>query len=59
MSIPTLTPASTKSAIVLPDSVSFTGVAPGDSVVADACPIGYYTGSADFVSGAVSQVSYT
>jgi len=59
MAIPTLTPASTKSAIVLPESVSFTGVAPGDSDVAAACPIGYYTASAGFISGAVAQVAYT
>jgi hypothetical protein len=59
MSLPTLTPTSTTSAIVLPSSVSFTGVAPADSDVSDACPIGFYTASADFVSGAVAQVAYT
>tara|TARA_R100001082_G_scaffold45205_1_gene24120 strand:+ start:399 stop:1673 length:1275 start_codon:yes stop_codon:yes gene_type:complete len=59
MAIPTLTPASTNSAIVLPASVSFNGASPADSVVSDACPIGYYTGSAQFVSGAIAQVAYT
>mgnify|MGYP003631430316 FL=1 len=59
MAIPTLTPASTKSAIVLPESVTLAGLAPGSSVVSEACPIGFYTGSAAFVSGAVAQVSYT
>jgi hypothetical protein len=59
MSFPTLTPRSTVSAIVLPQTASFTGVDPADSDVAAACPIGYYTASAAFVSGAVSQVAYT
>jgi len=59
MSLPTLTPISNTSAVILPKSVSHTGVAPKDTDVADACPIGYYTGSASFVSGAISQVAYT
>ena len=59
MAIPTLTPASSKSAIVLPDSVTLNGSTPANSVVSDACPIGFYTASADFVSGAAAQVAYT
>jgi len=60
MAVPTLTPTSTKSAIVLPESVSFNDShTPSQSVVAEACPIGFYTGSAGFVSGAISQVAYT
>jgi len=52
MAVPTLTPTSTKSAIVLPET--------GDtSKVAAACPIGYYTGSSDFLAGAAAQVMYT
>jgi hypothetical protein len=52
MSLPTLTPTSTVSAIILPE----TGSA---SNVAGACPIGAYTSSVDFITGAVSQVAYT
>tara|TARA_R100000808_G_C2145471_1_gene153306 strand:+ start:1393 stop:2640 length:1248 start_codon:yes stop_codon:yes gene_type:complete len=52
MSLPTLTPTSTTSAIVLP----ITGTA---SNVAAACPIGFYTASAAFVTGAVAQVAFT
>tara|TARA_Y100001973_G_scaffold55721_1_gene82357 strand:+ start:80621 stop:81892 length:1272 start_codon:yes stop_codon:yes gene_type:complete len=52
MSYPDLTPASSASAIVLP----ITGTE-GD--VADACPIGVYTASVDFLSGAAAQVAYT
>jgi hypothetical protein len=59
MSLPTLTPTSTVSAIVLPKTASFDGSAPEESDVAIACPIGAYTSSADFVTGAVSQVAYT
>ena len=59
MAIPTLTPASTTSAIVLPSTVSFTGHSPETSDVIDACPIKYYSGSVGFVSGAVAQVAYT
>jgi hypothetical protein len=59
MSLPTLTPTSTTSAIILPKTVSFDGSSPEDSDVAKACPIGYYTGSAAFVTGAISQVAYT
>ena len=43
MSIPTLTPSATESAIVLPESVSFNdNHTPSQSVVAEACPIGFY-----------------
>ena len=50
MAIPTLTPASsTVSAIVLPSTGS-------ESSVAASCPIGVYTGSTDFLSGASDQV---
>jgi len=52
MALPTLTPKSTTSAIILPK----TGSA---SNVAAACPIGAYTASADFVTGAVAQVAFT
>jgi hypothetical protein len=52
MAIPTLTPSSTKSAIVLPATGSTTKVAA-------ACPIGFYTGSADFLAGAAAQVAFT
>jgi len=51
MALPTLTPASTKSALVLP----VTG-ATGDVVAA--LPLGAYTGSA-FLAGAAAQVAYT
>lgn len=59
MSLPTLTPVSNTSAIVLPQTASHNGATPANSHVAAACPIGYYTGSASFVSGAVAQVAYT
>ena len=52
MAIPTLTPASEVSAIVLPATGS-------TSFVASKCPIGVYTASADFLSGASDQVAYT
>jgi len=52
MALPTLTPTSTTSAIILPKTGSTTNVA-------DACPIGAYTTSADFITGAVAQVAYT
>ncbi len=44
MSLPTLTPTSTKSAIVLPSTGSTDNVA-------SACPIGFYTGSTAFLEG--------
>jgi hypothetical protein len=52
MAIPTLTPAATTSAITLPS----TGT---PSFVSASCPIGVYTGSSDFLSGASDQVAYT
>ncbi len=52
MSLPTLTPTSTKSAIILPETGST------DNVAA-ACPIGVYKTSADFISGAAAQVAFT
>ena len=52
MSLPTLTPTSTQSAIILP----VTGT---HANVADACPMGIYTGSAEFITGAVQQVKFT
>ena len=52
MAIPTLTPKSTTSAIVLPA----TGAA---GSVAGECPFGMFTGSVDFLSGAAEQVAYT
>jgi len=59
MAIPTLTPTSQTSAIVLPATGTLQGGSPEDSHVADACPIGAYTASVAFVSGAVAQVAYT
>ena len=52
MAIPTLTPTATTSAIVLPSTGSTTAVAA-------ALPIGTYSSSAQFISGAVAQVAYT
>ena len=52
MAIPTLTPKSQVSAIVLPA----TGTA---GSVAAQCPFGMFTGSAEFLSGAAEQVAYT
>lgn len=52
MAIPTLTPASTVSAIVLPATGSTTSVATNT-------PIGVYDSSTDFLSGAADQVAYT
>ena len=53
MAIPTLTPASQTSANILPATGST------DNVVASAVPFGVYLSSADFVSGAATQVAYT
>ena len=52
MAIPTLSPKSTISAIVLPATGS-----PGK--VAAECPFAMYTGSVEFLSGAAEQVAYT
>ncbi len=52
MALPTLTPVSKTSAIILPKTGSAT------SVVA-ALPLGVYSGSAEFITGAVAQVAYT
>ena len=52
MSFPSLTPTSTTSAITLPA----TGTV-GD--VASSLAIGFYSGSAAFISGAAAQVAYT
>ena len=59
MSLPTLTPTSTQSAIILPQTALFNGAEPIDSEVIDACPIGAYSGSAAFVTGAIAQVAFT
>ena len=59
MSLPTLTPTSTTSAVVLPKTASFNGSTAANSHVSDACPIGFYTASVAFVTGAVAQVAYT
>ena len=62
MALPTLTPTSQTSAIILPESATSVladTIAPGDTQVAAACPIGAYTSSVDFITGAVSQVAYT
>ena len=52
MSFPTLTPTSQTSAIILPA----TGTAGN---VAEALPVGVYSDSVDFLSGAAAQVAYT
>ena len=52
MAIPNLNPISETSAVVLPATGS-------TSMVAPACPLGIYTGSFDFLSGASDQVAYT
>ena len=52
MSLPELTPTSQTSAIILP----ITGTI---SKVADALPLGVYSASDEFLSGAVAQVKYT
>jgi len=52
MAVPTLTPVSKTSAIVLPSAGT-------PENVAAACPIGVYIGSVDFLSGASAQVAYT
>ena len=52
MSLPTLTPTSQTSAIILPVTGTITNVA-------DACPMGVYTGSNEFLTGALQQVKYT
>ena len=51
MAVPTLTPASTLSAVVLPSAGNL-----GD--VASALPFGIYSNSAAFISGAADQVAY-
>ncbi len=57
MSIPTLTPTATTSAITLPSSVATNATT--EVHIKDACSIGAYTGSVDFMTGAVAQVAYT
>lgn len=52
MALPTLTPTSRTSAIILPKTGSTANVA-------DALPIGVYSGSAGFISGAAAQVAFT
>ena len=52
MALPTLTPVSNTSATILPITGS-------PERVSNACPIGVYTGSVDFLSGASAQVGYT
>ncbi len=52
MALPTLTPKSQTSAIILP----ITGTT-GD--VTASCPIGVYNSSTEFISGAVAQVAFT
>ena len=52
MAYPTLTPSSQTNAIVLPITGNVLDVA-------SSCPIGAYTGSSGFLSGAQAQVSYT
>jgi hypothetical protein len=57
MSIPTLTPTATTSAITLPSSVETNATT--ETHIKDACSIGAYTGSVGFLTGAVAQVAYT
>ena len=57
MSIPTLTPSATTSAITLPSSVEESATT--EVHIKDACSIGAYTGSVGFLTGAVAQVAYT
>ena len=52
MSIPTLTPASTKSAIVLPETGSAANVS-------SSLPLGVYSASQQFLTGAAKQVNFT
>tara|TARA_Y100000592_G_scaffold75464_1_gene117895 strand:- start:1842 stop:3119 length:1278 start_codon:yes stop_codon:yes gene_type:complete len=52
MAIPKLNPVSQQSSVVLPATGSTTDVS-------SACPLGMYTGSFDFLSGAADQVAYT
>ncbi len=52
MALPTLTPTSTTSAIILPETGTIGNVAA-------ACPVGTYNDSTDFLSGALMQVAYT
>ena len=52
MSLPTLTPTSQTSAIILP-------VTGNTDNVVDELPLGVYAGSAEFVTGAVAQVAFT
>jgi hypothetical protein len=52
MSFPSLTPTSTVSAITLPATGTVSSVAPS-------LAIGFYSGSASFLSGASAQVAYT
>ncbi len=52
MSLPTLTPTSKTSAIVLPESGN-------PANVAAALPLGVYAGSQEFLTGAASQVKFT
>ena len=53
MSFPDLTPTSTQSAIVLPETSS-----DSDAEITSSLAVGYYTG-ATFIAGAKSQVAYT
>lgn len=57
MSLPTLTPTSQTSAIILPSSVTLGATT--EVHIKDACAIGAYVGSLGFLTGAVAQVSYT
>ena len=52
MSYPDLKPASSASAIVLPSAGT-------EADVSASCPIGVYSASNDFLSGAAAQVGYT
>lgn len=52
MALPTLTPTSQTSAIILPSTGS-------EANVAAALPLGVYAGSTEFLSGAAAQVAFT
>ena len=52
MSLPNLTPSSSVSAIVLPETGS-------SDNVESALPLGVYKDTAEFITGAVAQVAFT
>ena len=57
MSLPTLTPKSTTSVTILPSSVTLG--AETTAAIQEACAIGTYAASQEFLTGAAKQVAYT